>query len=100
VSSKVHNLKIKLSSVEEPIKRLFDEKLNIQKKLDQKILDKCTRYLLEKGDVYVQFIMEHLVGILHGQSTADSFWVERYMKSLDGLNLALNRIDYSAQNLE
>ena len=41
----MQNLKSKLGSVEEPIKKLSDEKLIILKKLDQKILDKCSRYL-------------------------------------------------------
>jgi hypothetical protein len=39
--------------------------------------------------------MEHLVGILRGINKSDSFSVEIYLKSVDGLNLALNRIQYS-----
>ena len=47
--------------------------------------------------------MEHLVGILRGVNKSDSYSVELYLKSLDGLNLALNRIQYSSldtQNLK
>ena len=39
--------------------------------------------------------MEHLVGILRGLNKSDSFSVEIYLKSIGGLNLALNRIQFS-----
>lgn len=99
-NTKISNLNIQLGKLEEPLLKLNDDKIAIQKKLDQKIIERCSKYLTEKGDVDIQYIMEHLVGILKGESRSYSFWVERYLKSIEGLNLALNNIQYSAQNQE
>lgn len=43
--------------------------------------------------------MQTLVGILRGQTTADAYSVKLYLKKLDGLMLALNRIDFKAQSV-
>ena len=86
----------KLKNVEEPIKKLLDDKLTVQKKLDQKILDKCTIFLAKHSDENIVFIMQSLVGILRGQNTSDAFSVEIYLKKVEGLYLALNRIDFKA----
>lgn len=56
----------KLKNVEEPIKKLLDDKLTMQKKLDQKILDKCSKFLQKHSDERIVFIMQNLVGILRG----------------------------------
>lgn len=50
---------------------------------------------MEKNHPDIQFIMEHLVGILTGVNESYSFWVQLYLKSLDRLNVELNRIDFS-----
>lgn len=86
----------KLKSVEEPIKKLLDDKLTMQRKLDQKILDNCTKFLTKTTDERIVFIMQTLVGILRGQTPADAYSVKLYLKKLDGLMLALNRIDFKA----
>lgn len=44
------------------------------------------------GDII--FIMEKFVSILRGQP-ADAQSVELYLKNVEGLNLAITRIDYS-----
>lgn len=41
--------------------------------------------------------MQSLIGILRGQSTSDAYSVELYLKKLEGLTLALNRIDFKIQ---
>lgn len=84
----------KLKNVEEPIKKLLDDKLTMQKKLDQKVLDKCSNFLTKHSDERIVFIMQSLIGILRGQSTSDAYSVELYLKKLEGLTLALNRIDF------
>lgn len=84
----------KLKNVEEPIKKLLDDKLTMQKKLDQKVLDKCSTFLTKHSDNRIVFIMQSLIGILRGQSTSDAYSVELYLKKLEGLTLALNRIDF------
>jgi hypothetical protein len=38
--------------------------------------------------------MQSLIGILRGQNTSDAYSVELYLKKLEGLTLALNRIDF------
>jgi len=43
--------------------------------------------------------MQSLVAILRGQNKSDAFSVELYLKNLEGLNLALNRIDFKAQSV-
>lgn len=43
--------------------------------------------------------MQSLVGILRGQNTSDAFSVEIYLKKVEGLYLALNRIDFKAQSV-
>lgn len=47
----------KLSKVEEPIKRLLDEKIAMQKKIDQKVLDNCSKFLSKHSNDDVVFIM-------------------------------------------
>ena len=43
---KVHSdRKGKLTNVLDPIKKLLDEKMEIQKKLDQKTLNRCNKFL-------------------------------------------------------
>lgn len=89
----------KLGRVEEPIKKLLDDKLAMQKKIDQKLLDSCTQFLAKKSDENVVFIMQNFVAILRGQNSSDAFSVELYLKKVEGLNLALNRIDFKAQSV-
>lgn len=45
------------------------------------------------------FIMEKFVTILRGQ-TADAQSVELYLKNVEGLNLAISRIDYSKCDMD
>lgn len=89
----------KLGRVEEPIKKLLDDKLAMQKKIDQKLLDNCSNFLAKHSDDNIVFIMQSLVGILRGQNTSDAFSVEIYLKKVEGLYLALNRIDFKAQSV-
>ena len=100
VNGKINKLNSELANIQEPIKRLSEEKNTVLKKLNQKVLDKCSKFLLEKTHPDIQFIMEHLVGIMRGENESYSFWVELYMKSIDNLTLYLNRIDYSLLNTE
>ena len=95
MQSKIQGLNISLKAVEEPVQKLLDDKLTMQKKLTQQVLDKCSKVLAKGTDEDVSFIMEHLVGILIGTDRSDNFWVEIYLKKIDGLNLALNRIQFS-----
>lgn len=95
MQSKIQGLNISLKAVEEPVQKLLDDKLTMQKKLTQKVLDKCSKFLAKGTDEDVSFIMEHLVGILIGTDRSDNFWVEICLKKIDGLNLALNRIQFS-----
>ena len=37
--------------------------------------------------------MEALVGLMRGQTRADNYSVELYLKKLDGWNLAMNRLE-------
>ena len=77
----------------------MDKKNAMQKKLDQSTLDRCSKFLSKKNDPNIAFIMQSIVGILRGQNSADPTDVQIYLKKQDGLNLALNRIKFSAENL-
>jgi hypothetical protein len=43
--------------VEEPIKKLLDDKLAMQKKIDQKLLDNCSKFLAKHSNADIVFIM-------------------------------------------
>jgi len=77
----------------------MDDKIAMQKKLDQKTLDRCTKFLSKKSEDNIAFIMQSLIGILRGATTAEPVDVEIYLKKQDGLILALNRINFSAKTL-
>jgi hypothetical protein len=84
-----------LQAIEDPIKKLLDEKLAMQKKIDQPMLDRCSKFLASHSDDNIVFVMQNLVGILRGLNTSDAFSVELYLKKVEGLYLALNRIDFT-----
>lgn len=56
-------------------------------------MDKCSKYLDKYNNGDVVFIMEKFVSILRGQK-ADAQSVELYIKSVEGLNLAMSSIDF------
>jgi hypothetical protein len=100
IQTKIRSLNKKLNSIEEPIKKLLDDKILLQKKLDQKTFDRCNKFLSRNEDDDVQWVMEHLIGILTGTDKSYTFWVEMYLKSYNGFMLALDKIDYTAQTTE
>ena len=69
----------------------------MQKKINQPLLDTCSKFLAKKSDENIVFIMQSLVAILRGHNTSDAYSVELYLKKMEGFYLALNRIDYKAQ---
>lgn len=99
IKAQIDKRKQDLQKVEGPIKKLMDDKIAMQKKLDQKTLDRCTKFLSKKSEDNVAFIMQSLVGILRGATTSEPVDVEIYLKKQDGLILALNRINFSAKTL-
>ena len=91
---KVANLQQEMRKLEEPVKKLNQEVLEIAKTVTQDTLDKCSNYLAKDNNGDIVFIMEKFVTILRG-TKADSQSVELYIKSVEGLNMAIQRIDYS-----
>ena len=73
----------------------MDDKFDLQKKLDQATLDRCTKFLGKHTDERISFILQSLIGILRGHTQAQPMDVEIYLKKHEGLILALNRIDYT-----
>ena len=80
----------------EPLKKLQDEQLTLQKQLTQEMLDKCSKFLSKRSDPTLEVVLERFVGILRGHKTADPASVQLYFRSSEGLVIALNRIDYRA----
>ena len=55
----------------EPLKKLHDEQLALQKQITQAMLDKCSKYLSKENDPTLALVLERFVGILRGVKTAD-----------------------------
>ena len=95
LSKALQRKKEKLGGVTEPIRKFNEERVDIQKKLDQKTLDRCIS-TVQKGGPQIAFIMKELCGILSNTGTEatmeDVMW---YMKNYKNITQALNRIDYS-----
>jgi hypothetical protein len=90
----------KLAKIEEPLKKLLADKVAMQEKIDQKLLDRCTKFLSNQSEDNIVYIMSSLIGIFSGQQTSDARTVELYLKKLKSINMALDRIDFKAQTID
>lgn len=65
----------------EPLKKLQDEQLALQKQITQAMLEKCSTYLSKKNEPTLALVLERFVGILRGLKTADPASVQLYLRS-------------------
>jgi len=74
--------------------------MEILSNFNQKALERCQKYLLGWTDEHISFILERLIGILKGVEKADVKSVDLYLRKVEGITMAINRIKWEKLELD
>lgn len=84
-----------MKGISDPVKALNNERITMQKKLDQKALERCYKYLEKENDDDIVFIAEKFVSLLKGSDFVSPQDVQSYFEKTDRINFGFSKFDFS-----